>query len=74
MFNTLLYTKKLEQVGISREQAETHVQIIAEIVEGNLATKQDLKDLEHRLLIKTGALMLTVGTLIVSVLAILIKS
>lgn len=28
MFNTLAYTKKLEAVGVIREQAETHVQII----------------------------------------------
>lgn len=74
MFDTLHYTKKLEQAGISREQAEVHIQIMAEIVEGNLATKQDLRDLEQRLFIKTGVLMLTVGTLIVSVLAIIIKN
>ena len=30
MFNTLKYTKKLEEVGVSREQAETYVQIIAD--------------------------------------------
>ena len=47
IFNTLKYTKILEEVGVSREQAEIHVQIIAEIVEDNLATKQDIKDLRN---------------------------
>ena len=45
MFNTLKYVKKLEEVGISREQAETHIQIVTEIMETTLATQQDVKDL-----------------------------
>ena len=45
MFNTLMYAKKLEEAGVSRPQAEAHVQIMAEIVEGNLATKQDMLEL-----------------------------
>jgi hypothetical protein len=49
MFNTLMYAKKLEESGVSREQAETHVQIFAEIIEGSLVTKQDFKDLEHKM-------------------------
>ncbi len=64
MFNTLLYAKKLEEVGVPRNQAEAQVQIIAEIIEGDLATKHDIKDLkdemqklEYRLIIKLGALV-----------------
>ncbi len=30
MFNTLMYTKQLEEVGITREQAEAHIQIMTE--------------------------------------------
>jgi hypothetical protein len=43
--NTLKYAKKLEEVGFSREQAEMTIGILNEVVESNLATKQDLKDL-----------------------------
>lgn len=43
--NTLKYAKKLEAVGFSREQAEMTIGILSEVVESNLATKQDLKDL-----------------------------
>jgi hypothetical protein len=68
MFNTLSYARKLEAAGVAREQAEAHVQIIAEIVEGDLATKQDVKSvkdelkdemekLEYRLTIKLFALI-----------------
>ena len=49
MFNAIKYTKQLEEVGFSRVQAEAQLQIISEIVEGDLATKQDLKILETTL-------------------------
>jgi len=45
MFNSLKYVKQLEEAGVSREQAEVHLQIMTEIIETNLATKQDVKDL-----------------------------
>ncbi|MGE3973909.1 MAG: hypothetical protein AB7F59_05210 [Bdellovibrionales bacterium] len=46
MFNAFKYSKQLEEAGFSREQAEIQLQVITEIVEGELATKQDLKILE----------------------------
>ena len=76
MIDTLMYVKRLEAIGISREQAELQVQVMAEIVDNNYATKQDFKDLkteiqllEHRLTIKLGSIML----LGMSALATLIK-
>jgi hypothetical protein len=50
MLNAFKYTKKLEEAGFSREQAEIQLQVITEIVEGDLATKQDLKILETNML------------------------
>lgn len=49
MFNALKYTKQLEQAGFSREQAEIQLQIIGEVLEGDLVTKQELKLLETRM-------------------------
>lgn len=49
MFNTLKYAKMLEEVGFSREQAETSVKILVEIMEDRLASKQDLQDLRGEL-------------------------
>lgn len=88
MFNTLSYARKLESVGVSRDQAEAHVQIIAEIVEGDLATKQDIEDTrqeirelrvelvnsENRLFIKLGALTAGLVTLAVGIIAMLIQN
>lgn len=68
MFDTLRYSKMLEAVGISRDQAEAHIRIIAEIVEGDLATKQDLRELEYRLVIKLGALVTAVVATAVAVI------
>lgn len=45
MFNTLAYAKMLEEVGFSREQAETSIRILVEIMEDKLATKQDIREL-----------------------------
>ncbi len=61
MFNTLTTVKKLEDAGVPRQQAEAQVQVLAEIVESELATKndikRDLKELEYRLTIKLSAIL-----------------
>jgi hypothetical protein len=73
MFDTLKYSRTLEAVGVSREQAEAHIKIIAEIVEDDLTTKQDLKELEYRLIIKLSAILGTIVTLAIAVTAALSK-
>ena len=49
MFNTLKYARMLEEVGFSREQAETSTKILVETMEDKLASKQDLQELGTRL-------------------------
>jgi hypothetical protein len=56
MFNAFKFTKQLEDAGFSREQAEIQVQVITEIIEEDLATKQDLKVLETNLGSRTNEL------------------
>jgi hypothetical protein len=46
--DTLGYCKRLETVGVPREQAEVHAQMLAEVV-AQVATKDDLDALEVRL-------------------------
>lgn len=45
MFNALKYTQELEKAGFSREQAETSVKVLIEVMNENFATKSDLKEL-----------------------------
>lgn len=67
-FDTLRYTKKLEEAGISRPQAEAFAQaqsgVFSEIIDNTLSTKQDIldlkrdmKEMEHRLQIYMGKLV-----------------
>lgn len=49
MFNALKYTEYLKAVGFEPEQAEKLVNVLVEIMDENLATKFDLKELEMRL-------------------------
>src|SRR4051812_4394804 len=54
MFNTLKYAKMLEEVGFSREQAETSIKILVEIMEDKLATKQDILELKQEMASKAS--------------------
>lgn len=65
MFNTLMYAKKLEEAGVARQQAEAHVQVIAEILEVNLATKEDIARIEEKLLQLEYRLTFKMGTVVV---------
>ncbi len=48
-FDTLAYANKLKKAGIPDEQAEVHAAAIAEIVNEQMATKRDIKELETAL-------------------------
>jgi hypothetical protein len=43
-FDTLMYAKKLKEAGFTEQQAEIQAEAIREIIENNLATKQDILD------------------------------
>ena len=71
--NTLKYAKILESAGISRKHAEAHIEIINSVVEDDMATKQDLKELEYRLTIKICGIMFGVNTTIVGFAIAILK-
>lgn len=60
-FDTYAYVKKLRAVGVPEEQAEVQAQAIADLVADRLVTKEDLerglKDLEYRLIIRLGGMI-----------------
>ena len=41
-FDTLAYAKKLELRGVETKQAEAHAEVLADVLEANFATKQDV--------------------------------
>lgn len=75
VFNTLKYAKILETVGFSREQAETAIKILAEIMEDKLASKEDLKELKiemmHQFSQLESKLTIKMGTMLAAAIAIL---
>jgi hypothetical protein len=82
MFNTLKYANLLEEVGFSREQAETTIKILVEVMEDKLATKEDivllktllktdLSQLKSDLIIKMGAMQAASIGIIVALIKLL---
>ena len=68
VFDTLKSVEELQEAGIPENQAKAQVRAFQRIIESDLATKRDIKDLqqemrelEYRLTIKTG-LMLVAST------------
>ena len=68
-FDTLAYAKKLKAAGFSDEQAEVQAEALAELIDERLATKQDLKELEYRLIIRLGGMMV----IAIGIVATLVK-
>jgi hypothetical protein len=72
-FDTHAYIKKLKAVGVSEEQAEVQAQAIADLVNDRLVTKEDLerglKELEYRLVIRLGSMMVVA----IGIIATLVK-
>jgi hypothetical protein len=67
-FDTLAYAKRLRNAGCSEQLAEVQAEALAAVVTENIATKQDLRELEYRLTLRLGA-MLTVAVGMMAALA-----
>ena len=76
-FDTLKYAKRLKEAGFTESQAEGLAAAQAELIEGNLATKRDLKELEHRLVAKLYRALLiqtfALASILTAVVAALVK-
>ena len=57
VFDTLAYAKKLKGAGFTELQAEIQAEAMADLVSEQLATKRDLKELEMRLVLRLGSMM-----------------
>ena len=72
-FDTLKFANKLKAAALPPDQAEAQAEALAEVIELNiqdLVTKEDLivslKDLEQRLIIKLGGMMIVAVGVIVA--------
>jgi len=69
-FDTHKFVRKLKEAGIPENQAEAIADAFRDAhIEAELATKTDLRELEYRLIIKLGAMMMAA----IAVVATLVK-
>ena len=69
-FDTHKFIRKLKEAGIPESHAEAIADELREAhVEAELATKADLRELEYRLVIKLGSMMMAA----VAIVATLVK-
>ena len=75
-FDTLMYAKKLKEAGFTEQQAEVQAEAMKEIIDNQLATKNDILDLkrdmremEYRIISRIGGIIV----IAVSVLAAIVK-
>ena len=69
-FDTHKFIRTLKASGIPEDQAEAIAEAFREAhIEAELATKSDLRELEYRLIIKLGAMMMAA----IAVVATLVK-
>ena len=69
-FDTHKFIRRLREAGISEEQAEAIAEAFRDAhVEAEVATKSDLRELEYRLIIKLGTMMV----LAIGIVATLVK-
>ena len=47
IFDTFDYAKKLQRAGLTEEQASVHVEALRTLVEHDLATKQDIANVQR---------------------------
>ena len=70
MFDTLRAARQLREAGFEEAQADALVSTFAEGVAANLATKDDLKPLEQRMTIRSGAMVAAATGIIIAAIAI----
>lgn len=72
-FDILSYFERLKAAGVPEEQARVQADALRELVETSLVTKRDLKELERRLTIRLGGIVVACTALLLAVLPIVIK-
>ncbi len=70
-FDTLKFANTLKEAGVPSAQAEAEARAIATAIgEVDVATKNDLKELELRLTLKVGAMLVAASGIIIAMLRI----
>ena len=82
-FDSLGYMQRLERAGVPRQQAEAQAEALRDVIEGQLATKRDILELErklremeermtYRLTFRLGGVAIACATLLAALMPMLI--
>ena len=81
VFDALRSVEELQESGIPENQAKAQVRVFQRIIESDLATKRDIKDLqqemrelEYRLTIKLGVMVVAATGVIIGTIQYLLLS
>lgn len=83
-FNAITYANKLKEAGMATKVADVQAEEMSNIMESTLATKRDLsalelsvnsmiRELELRMIVKLGTMMVVQSGLILTVIGFLLK-
>lgn len=70
-FNAITYANKLIKAGLDRKIADVHAEELGDLINKDLTTKTDLKDLEQRLIIRLGGMLFVCAGLVVSTIKLM---
>ena len=75
VFDTLKFSKRLIEAGFTEKQAETLAEEQAALIDEQLATKRDLKEMETRLMynltVRMGGMMVTAVVVVAALVKLL---
>ncbi len=71
-FDALKYVETLRKAGIPDRQAEAQVRVLNEIIDSNLATKRDIKELEQKIVMMEQRIVIKLGSLLTAGLVALV--
>ena len=71
VFDTHAFVKEMAEAGMPEKQAEVLARSQATLINETLATKQDLKELELRLTIRLGSMMVVAIVVVAALVKLL---
>ncbi len=72
-FDTLAFVKRMQSAGMEQRQAEAFAEALSTVALDQVATKSDLKELEHKIVIRVAGIVAAIGTVMTAILGALIS-
>lgn len=71
-FNAITYANKLKEAGMATKVADVQAEEMSNFITTTLATKEDLKNLEYRMIIKMGMMMVAQSALLLTIIGLIL--